>query len=47
MFFDQLDVISRDLIVIIFQFGEGFFMVFHQLINVQILSFFQLMNFYS
>jgi len=45
--FDQLDVISGDLVVIIFQLSKSLFMIFHQFIYMQVLSLLQLMNLYS
>jgi hypothetical protein len=40
MFFNKFEIITRDLIIVIFQLREGFFMIFHELIDMKILSLF-------
>lgn len=44
MFFDKFDVISGDLVVVVFELGEGLFMVLHELVDVKIFPLFQLVN---
>jgi len=35
--FDEFEVVAGDLIIVIFELSEGFFMVLHELIDVEIL----------
>jgi hypothetical protein len=44
---DELDVIPGDLIVVVFKLGKGIFVVLHQLVDMQVLPFFELMDFDS
>lgn len=42
--FDQVKIVVGDVIIIAFDFREGFLVFFHQLVNMHILAFFNLMN---
>ena len=42
---NQLQVFTSDVVVVLFHFSEGVFVIFHKLIDMLILSFFNLVNF--
>ena len=43
--FDQVKIVVGDVIIIALDFREGFLVFLHQLVNMHILAFFNLMNF--
>ena len=44
--FDELDVVPGNFVVVVFQLGKCIFVIFHQLIDVQILPFLELVDVY-
>ena len=43
---DQLQVFGGDIVIISFHFSESFFVILHKIVDMLVLSFFDLMDFY-
>jgi hypothetical protein len=47
MIFDKFEVVPGDLVVVVFVFVEGLFVVFHHLVDVQVFALFKLVDLHS